>query len=49
MLLTRKKGTIIIGEDTTQKLDGPTLTAEKMYPINCTENNWKFCLSFHCC
>ena len=39
MLQKKKKKTIIIGEDTTQKLDGNTLTAEKMYPINCTENN----------
>ena len=35
----KKKDTIIIGEDTTQKFDGTTLTAEKMYPVNCTENN----------
>ena len=37
----------IFGEGPTQGLNGSTLTAEKMYLINFTENNKKFCLSFH--
>ena len=43
----KKKNIIILGEGPTQGLDGTTLTAEKMYSINFTENNEKFCLSLH--
>ena len=28
-------------------MDGTTLTVEKLYPINFTERNKKFCLSLH--
>ena len=38
MLITRK-------EEPTQGLDGTTLTKEKKYSINFTENNKKFSLS----
>ena len=39
------KDILILAEGSTQGLDGTTLTAEKMYSINFTENNKKFCLS----
>ena len=42
-----KKNILILGEAFTQGLDDTTLTAEKMYSINFTENNKKFCLSSH--
>ena len=34
-------------EGFTLELDGTTLTAEKKYSINFTENNKKFCLSWY--
>ena len=43
----KKKDILIIGEGPTQGLDGTTLTAEKKYSINFTENNKKFYLSLH--
>ena len=43
----KKKEILILGEGLTQGLDGTTLTAEKMCPINFTENNKKSCLSLH--
>ena len=42
-----EKNIIILGQEPTQGLDGTTLTAEKLYSINFTENNKKFCLSLH--
>ena len=42
----RKNNIFILGKDPTQELE-QTLTAEKMYSINCTEHNKKFCLSLH--
>ena len=42
----RKKDVLIIGKGPTQGLKH-TLSAEKMYSINITENNKKFCLSLH--
>ena len=47
MSITRKKYILILGEGITQGLGGTRLTAEKMYSINFTENNKKFCLSLH--
>ena len=38
----------ILGEDSTQGLNDITLTAEKNYSINFTENNKKLCLSLCC-
>ena len=46
-MIKRKKGILILGKDPTQGLEH-TLTAGKMYSINFTENNKKFCLSLHC-
>ena len=43
----KKKYILILGQGPTQGLDGTTLTAEKLYSINFTENNKKFCLSLH--
>ena len=43
----KKKDIAIIGEGTTQGLYCTTMTAEKDYSINFTENSKKFCLSLH--
>ena len=42
----KEKYILILDEVSTQGLDGATLTAGKNF-INFTENNMKFCLSFH--
>ena len=42
----KKKDILILAETPTQVLDGTTLTAEKLYSINFTENK-EFCLSLH--
>ena len=42
----RKNDTLIIGKGLTQGLEN-TLSAEKMYSINFTEHNKKFCLSLN--
>ena len=42
----RRKDILILGKGPTQGL-GHTLSAEKMYSINFTEHNKKFCLSLH--
>ena len=42
----RKKDILILGFGPTQGLEH-TLSAEKMYSNNFTENNRKFCLSLH--
>ena len=43
----KKKDILILGKGPTKGFDGTTLTAEKLYPINFTEKNKKFCLSLH--
>ena len=43
----RKKKILILDKDPTQGLEH-TLSAEKMYSINFTENKKKICLNFHC-
>ena len=43
----KKKYISILAEGPTQGLDGTTLTAEKMYSINFTENSKEFCLGWH--
>ena len=43
----KEKGILIFGKEPTQELEN-TLNAEKLYSINFTKNNTKFCLSFHC-
>ena len=42
----RKKDILILGKGPTQGLEH-TLTAEKLYSINFTKENTKFCLSLH--
>ena len=42
----RKKDILIVGKGLTQGLDH-TPSAEKIHSINFTENNKKFCLSWH--
>ena len=42
----RKKYILILGKVPTQGLE-QTLSAEKIYSINFTEKNKKFCLSLH--
>ena len=42
----KRKDILILGRGPTQGLES-TLTAEKMYSINFTEANKKFCLSLH--
>ena len=41
------KDILILGKGPTQGLGEHSLTAEKMYSINCSKDNIKFCLSFH--
>ena len=43
----KKKDILVLGEGSTQGLDGTTSTAEKKYSINFTKSNKKFCLSLH--
>ena len=43
----KTKTILVLGEGITQGLDDTTLTAEKTYSINFTENNKKFYLSLH--
>ena len=38
---------LILGKDFAQGINGTTVYAEKLYSINFTENNKKFCLSLH--
>ena len=42
----RKKDALILGKGPTQGLDH-TLSAEKLYSINLTKENTKFCLNLH--
>ena len=42
----KKKDILVLGTDPTQGLE-QTLTVEKMYSINFTVTNIKFCLSLH--
>ena len=43
----KKKDILVLGKGPTQGLEH-TLTAEKMYSINFTVTNKKFCLSLYC-
>ena len=42
-----KEKTLILGKGQTQGLGEHSLSAEKMYSVNFTEVNTKFCLSLH--
>ena len=41
------KGILILGKGPTQGLSEHSLTAEKMYSVNFTDNGEKYCLSLH--
>ena len=43
----RTKNILVFGKEFIQGLENTTIYAEKMYSINLTENNKKFCLSLH--
>ena len=45
-MIIRKKDILILGKGPTQGLEH-TLAAEKLYSINFTKENTKFCLSLH--
>ena len=44
----KKKNILILGKNFTQGLNNTTIYVEKLYLINFTENNKKFCLSLDC-
>ena len=43
----KKNNILVLGKDFTQGLNNATIYAEKLYSINFTENNKKFCLSLY--
>ena len=43
----KTKNILVLGKDFTQGLYNTTIYAEKIYPINFTKTNIKFCLSLH--
>ena len=43
----KTKNILVLGKDFTQGLDHTTIYAEKLYSINFTKTNTKFCLSLH--
>ena len=43
----KTKNILVLGKDFVQGLDNTTTYEEKLYSINFTENNKKFCLSLH--
>ena len=47
MLITKKNNILVFGKDFIQGINGTTIYAEKLYSINFTQNNKKFCLSLH--
>ena len=47
MIITKKNNILVLGKDFVQGIKDITIYAEKLYSINFTENNKKFCLSLH--
>ena len=47
MLITKNNNILVLGKDFVQGINGTTIYAEKLYKINFTEKNKKFCLSLH--
>ena len=43
----KTRNILVLGKDFVQGLDSTTIYAGKLYSINFTENNKKFCLSLH--
>ena len=48
MLITEQKNISVLGKDFVQGLDNTTIYAEKLYFINFTKTDTKFCLSLYC-
>ena len=46
-MLRTKKNILVLGKDFVQGINGTTIYAEKLYKINFTEKNKKFCLNLH--
>ena len=42
-----KNNILVLGKDFTQGLNNTTIYAEKLYSLNFTKTNTKFCLSLH--
>ena len=47
IIITKKNNILVLGKDFVRGINGTTIYAEKLYKINFTEKNIKFCLSFH--
>ena len=47
MLTTKKDNILVLGRDFVQGINDTTIYEEKLYLINFTGNNNKFCLSLH--
>ena len=43
----KTKNILVLGKDIVKGLDNTEIYAERIYPINFTKNNKKFCLSLH--
>ena len=43
----KRKNILVLGKDFIRGLDNTTIYAEKLYSINFTKTNTKFCLSLH--
>ena len=43
----KTRNILVLGKDFIQGIDNTAIYAEKLYSINFTENNRKFCLSLH--
>ena len=43
----KKNNILVLGKDFLQGINGTTIYVKKLYSINFTENNKKFCLNFH--
>ena len=43
----KTKNILVLGKDFVQGLDNTTIHAEKLYSMNFTKTNTKFCLSLH--
>ena len=43
----KTKNVLVLGRDFIQVTDNTTIYAQKMYSINSTKSNTKFCLSLH--
>ena len=47
MLIAKKNSILNLGKDFVQGINGTLIYAKKLYKINFTEKNKKFCLSLH--